>query len=104
MRLASSFLLGLALAISAATSAAPADSLDRLDQALKAVPAFEYGEDAAPLSVAEQIVVQAAKDPALRLEVSPPARTARQAGHPRRQGIPLPPTLYHRHRQVGAGP
>ncbi len=69
MRLTPSFLLGLALAISATTSAAPADSLDRLDQALKAVPAFEYGKDAAPLGVVEQIVVQAAKDPALRLEV-----------------------------------
>jgi len=80
MRLASSFLLGLALAISAATSAAPADSLDRLDQALKAVPAFEYGEDAAPLSVAEQIVVQAAKDPALRLEVE--ARLLELLGKP----------------------
>ncbi|MGO9202600.1 MAG: HEAT repeat domain-containing protein [Limisphaerales bacterium] len=69
MRVAPLFLVGLALAVSATTSAAPADPLDRLDQALKAVPAFEYGKDAGPLGVVEQVVVQAAKDPALRLEV-----------------------------------
>jgi HEAT repeat protein len=61
-----SLALLLVLAISATASAAAADSLDRLDQALKAVPAFEYGKDAAPLGVVEQIVVQAAKDPTLR--------------------------------------
>ena len=62
-------LLGIALAVSANAPAAPADSLEPLAQALKAVPAFEYGKDAAPLEAIERIVVAAAPDPALRAEV-----------------------------------
>ncbi len=61
--------LGLALVISASVSAVAADALERLDQALKAVPAFEYGKDGAPLTAVERIVVEAAKNPALRAEV-----------------------------------
>jgi len=62
-------LVGLGLLAGANACAAPPDALGRLDQALKAVAAFAYGKDAAPLSLVEQIVVQAAKDPGQRAEV-----------------------------------
>ncbi len=61
-------LCGLALLARCAFAAQP-DALQQLDQALKAVPAFQYGKDAAPLGVVEQIVVQAATDPAQRDQV-----------------------------------
>ena len=57
------------LALTAAwTAAAEPDTLARLDQALKAVGAYEYGKDFAPLRQVEDLVVQAAQDPKLRAE------------------------------------
>jgi HEAT repeat protein len=46
----------------APVAAAEPDALAKLDQALKAVPAFEYGKDAAPMLLVEQIVIESAKD------------------------------------------
>lgn len=67
----SKMMLGLALAtaLNGWAAAAEADSLTRLDQALKAAGTFEYGKDSGPLTLAEQIVVDSAKDPAQRAAV-----------------------------------
>jgi HEAT repeat protein len=61
--------LALFLALAASSSAAEAESLARLERALQAVVAFEYGNDAAPLNQVEQIVVAAVKNPAERAAI-----------------------------------
>ena len=67
----SKLMLALALAgtLNTLVAAAEADSLARLDQALKTAAAYEYGKDSAALTLAEQIVVDSVKDPARRAAV-----------------------------------
>ncbi|MFP4058420.1 MAG: HEAT repeat domain-containing protein [Candidatus Brocadiia bacterium] len=62
-------LAALLLAAAAAHAAeAQDDLLAQLDAALQEVAVYEYGKDFAPLRRAEDLVAQAAKDPALREE------------------------------------
>ena len=51
------------------TKSADPDPLAPLDEALKFVATFEYGKDAAPLDLVEQIVIASARKPELRSNV-----------------------------------
>jgi len=69
-KITAKILLALALAPAWISPAADnADNLSRLDQALKAVAAFEYGKDSAPLTLTEQIVVESATNNVQRAAV-----------------------------------
>jgi HEAT repeat protein len=68
-------LLGGMVCLGRTTLAAEADALARLEAMLPAAAQFEYGKDSAALAAIEQIVVESAKNPGLRLEVE--ARLAR---------------------------
>ena len=61
--------LALVLGVVSVVRAADTDPLLRLDEALKAVPAFTYGKDAGPLRTIEQIAVSSSADPQQRQAV-----------------------------------
>jgi len=61
--------LALAATLNLRAADAEADSMARLDQALKAVATFEYGKDSGGLTLAEQMVMESAKNPAQRAAV-----------------------------------
>lgn len=59
----------LPLVFVASAAAAESDAFARLDEALKSATGLEYGQDAAPWNVVEQIAVGSVSDPKLREEV-----------------------------------
>ena len=59
-------MLAWAVALGTCVMAAEPDPLAQLDEALKAVPAFEHGQDSAPLVAIEKMVFQLPRDSKLR--------------------------------------
>jgi len=59
-------LFTLALALASSAMAGEADTLAKLDEALKAVATYEHGSDSAPLRTVAGLVVAVAKDPKQR--------------------------------------